>query len=454
MEVEHADAFRDSVIYQNITEVVNLKCVKSHEKLRIFLQSLKQNRVTTVTLKPKPPQESQEKPVKRKASSSISIDESMDFAKSCENREYKSKNTLKAEALAWSQFERFVKKENQTVETLFEDKEKLQDTLIHYFYSWRTSQGEVPKRNTLESKKALTIQVILRTTKGKIDLRKITDFPKFNKFYKGYMTKLRIEGKGDAVSVSDIPQEHMKKIYEFLAYLQSIMNGTCQDLSRMPESEKNGFHYLAQQGAIFILMHYLSPKKTNRGSYHNLKIKDFAMQNDGKSGLVYKKINGQKDEFIPFGVNDYGLDCGEYLRQYIKKIQPGCPWLLPLPLKFMKAEGIGNRLLQSDHWFKSNKIGCKNLTIQSLCSALDLPKYKNNEIPLISDKTLAGPKPSKMIKVEEIDDEEEQEEAYDGEEYDDEEDLEDEFDDFEDDDDPEEEPDPEDDEGEFIYLAE
>ena len=58
MEVEHADAFRDSVIYQNITEVVNLKCVKSHEKLRIFLQSLKQNRVTTVTLKPKNPQES------------------------------------------------------------------------------------------------------------------------------------------------------------------------------------------------------------------------------------------------------------------------------------------------------------------------------------------------------------------------------------------------------------
>ena len=66
------------------------------------------------------------------------------------------------------------------------------------------------------------------------------------------------------IKIVDIPRYNIQIIYDFLGHLQTVMEGTCQDLSQIPDEYQSKFHYLAQQGAIFLVINYIGSQKGRR----------------------------------------------------------------------------------------------------------------------------------------------------------------------------------------------
>ena len=158
---------------------------------------------------------------------------------------------------------------------LLKDKTKLEDVIMHFFYSMRVNNGQVPKKNSFEQKKSFVKKMILQESQNQLDISNQADFPRFIKFYKSYIKK--VENETPSIGVFAIPEDHMKQIYGFLTYLHTILNGTCQDLSYIPVGYESRYHYLVLRGTIFILLHHMSKSgaKRNRSEIHMLKVKNF-----------------------------------------------------------------------------------------------------------------------------------------------------------------------------------
>ena len=80
-----------------------------------------------------------------------------------------------------------------TFQDLLKDKTKLEDVIMHFFYSMRVNNGQVPKKNSFEQKKSFVKKMILQESQNQLDISTQADFPRFIKFYKSYIKKLKMK---------------------------------------------------------------------------------------------------------------------------------------------------------------------------------------------------------------------------------------------------------------------
>ena len=437
------------VIYQNIQEVVNLKCEECHVKLKDVLKCLKQihsknhkgeilsqiePKATEIVQEsdPQTVQKSQNAPIEnpkalpnpalipntpQTANSSESeeieieevklesVSEPESDPESNPNEFYdqpKSIDAISRRKLVLTSLTKFLEQEYQlTLETSIKNRKKLEEYLIEYLKQYRTIKNEVPKWKTLEHHKSNMKSIILEKSRNKLNLLNVGQFPKFNAFYKEYLSKLR--ETLDKVTRVPIPEADVVKIYQFLTYLHCIMNGSCTDLSRIPAGYQDRVHYLVRSGLVFILLSYL-PKR-DPSKWCELLVKDFEIINHPEFGKCFQEIN-DPDHFIPFSINKYGLSTGQFLEDYIKKLKPFSKWLLSKPKAILKKGDFQC----STVWYEHQKIGANMFgsELPGLTSCLKLPKYTPAQVTQIKMKTdnqeeakdpLADP-PNKKIKIE------------------------------------------------------
>ena len=102
--------------------------------------------------------------------------------------------------------------------------------------------------------------MILERTKGFLDITEPNQFPKFRGFWKSLVLKLNKAGKGDIQHHKAVPEQSLKAIYKFLSILSDLMvlddsyEEFKRNLDKIPEDYRQTYHYLAQYGAIFIIL--------------------------------------------------------------------------------------------------------------------------------------------------------------------------------------------------------
>ena len=127
---------------------------------------------------------------------------------------------------------------------------------------------------------------------------------------------------------------------------------------------------MAQQGAIFLVINYIGSKKDRR-LFNHLKLSDFEVKNNA---FIKVNSNVTTGGSIKFELNEYGLNCGQYLENYIAKIAPDCPWLFPSPVRKFG--------LKQSFWYYSPKRPLSLFNTHLLTEVLSLPKYVLSEIPM------------------------------------------------------------------------
>ena len=80
---------------------------------------------------------------------------------------------------------------------------------MDYFRRFRVNGSELPKRSTVEMYKSLLKTHILN--EHTIDISKDADFPKFLRFWKGFVMELKTHGKADVRHNREVPDPILAK---------------------------------------------------------------------------------------------------------------------------------------------------------------------------------------------------------------------------------------------------
>ena len=324
----------------------------------------------------------------------------------------RAKSTLDREGKVIEIFLNFAKDHHdQDGEKVFENPvAKLEDIILDFFVTLRVGKKEdLPKRNTVEVYKSFIKGIVKKKTGW--DLTEATDFPRFAAFYKGFLKKLKSEGKGDTCHNDEIPKETLEKIFVFLKDVQGILeaDGDITDLieSNIPKEHRKTFHYLVEYGAFFLIS--LFTARRGREGLDSLKKEHFKIcAEDGQK--FFKKTVGElsknhrygltnifkmsklvliffrsDDEdltfggIIPFEENDFGLNPGVYLEKYLERLHPECDFLFQRPKRPSKKFKLEDN---PTVWYEPSKVGLNLVAnfLPTLCEALGLKRCTNNQI--------------------------------------------------------------------------
>ena len=158
-----------------------------------------------------------------------------------------------------------------------------------------------------------------------------------------YVKNLKCKGKGDTKHNKPMPDYDQAKIYELGALLHGIIkDGPNAELTTLPVGFENTFHYLAQKLGIFVILTHFARRGAE--GINTLKTTDFGTFEDPKHGKYYKLIvgssskNHQSDSenrdgggLVLFKTNKFGFSPGQYLMDYMSKLNPKCQYLFPRP---------------------------------------------------------------------------------------------------------------------------
>ena len=216
---------------------------------------------------------------------------------------------------------------------------------------YRVNGNDLPKRSTVDCARSFIKTYVLKKTTW--DISDKIQFPLFNEFYSGWMKKLKTEGKGDITHRPDIPAISLKKIHELGKILHELITGdpeheSYQELmDQVPANPDNagndkGFHYLCQNVVIFLFCHYLA--RRGREGLDMLKKCHFDLQNDGEGNYFFKKVIGEATKnhksdsedlenggIIPFEPTPEGLSPGQFIQDWMSKLNPQCEFLFQRP---------------------------------------------------------------------------------------------------------------------------
>lgn len=172
-----------------------------------------------------------------------------------------SKSTLKQKSRCESHFNEFLSQNGLSLAEALEKKEALEDLLIKYISTFRVKREmELPSRNTIEQCKSFLKTLILAKSSGSLDISKASLFPKFDRFWKSFLVKLKGHGKGDTNHHEEIPTASLAAIYELLQVLSDLMvmdendSGFRSRIVKIPKEHRESYHYLAQYGFLFIVL--------------------------------------------------------------------------------------------------------------------------------------------------------------------------------------------------------
>ena len=158
------------------------------------------------------------------------------------------------------------------------------------------------------------------------------------------MKKLKEEGKADTEHNRPIPEHDLAKIYQLGIVMHEIVNGSNVDLTLLPLGNENTYHYIAQRIAIFIIQSHFA--RRGREGIDQLNIADLEVFEHPKAGRFWRKVVGEASKnhksdsedlrgggIILFMKNRFGFNPGQFLQDYIVKLDPKCPFLFPRPLR-------------------------------------------------------------------------------------------------------------------------
>ena len=165
-------------------------------------------------------------------------------------------------------------------------------------------------------------------------------------FIISYVKNLKTKGKADTKHNPSIPEDDLIQVFQLGVVLHGILDGSNDDLTRLPADWENTYHYLAQYVAIVILEFHLG--RRGREGINSLKKSDFDIFEHPKVGRYYQKIKGEASKnhkmdsevlenggIIMFSMNKYGLNCGQYLKDYIAKLDPTSEYLFTRPRRYV-----------------------------------------------------------------------------------------------------------------------
>ena len=136
-----------------------------------------------------------------------------------------SHNTKLARDRAISHFTEFIKSNiaREEENEFWQDISKIEPLLIQYFASYRVKNNELPKRNTIEGAKSFVKTMILNRSQSKINISNESQFPKFNRAWKGILLKLKKNGKLDTTHHDTLTDDELEKMYNLLEVLFNLM---------------------------------------------------------------------------------------------------------------------------------------------------------------------------------------------------------------------------------------
>ena len=235
------------------------------------------------------------------------------------------------------------------------EKSVLEEALMDYFRRFRVNGTELPKRSTVEMSKSLLKTHVLN--EHTIDISKDGDFPKFSRFWKGFVMELKAHGKADVRHNREVPDPILAKIYTLLSAIHDLMTGDPNDptyddiLTRIPEEIHDKFHFYAQYGCMMIIMSFFA--RRGREGMADLKISDFEIITDDFGNRFYRKNRGELSKnhrtdsedldiggLITFEVNAEGLSPGLYMKDFIGKLNKNCEYIFQRPARASKLFDI------------------------------------------------------------------------------------------------------------------
>ena len=295
-----------------------------------------------------------------------------------QEKDGKTEKTLRKERQILNLFKEFIEKRgNCSLEEILKDEKELQDVLIQFFDTLSKM-----KKNSVLVYRSFLKTIIFKKSHGKMDLSQ-PKFMRFNKYFQEFLKTLNDERP----TIQTIPREDLANVFELGKVLHGILNRTNIDLTKIPQTWENKYHYLAQYITMIILQVNLGRKERDRMDL--LKKTDFEIFKHPKVGRYYQKIVGESKYYdadslvlesggvIMFKDNEFGLNCGQYLKDYIAKLDPNCPYLFPRPMRQGKCYGF---LHQRSVWYECTKIGVNQLgkSLPEVSTALGLTRYTNN----------------------------------------------------------------------------
>ena len=143
--------------------------------------------------------------------------------------------------------------------------------------------------------------------------------------------------------------------------------------------------------AIVILQVHLG--RRGREGIDLLKKTDFEIFEHPTVGRYFQKIVGESSKnhksdsevleaggVIMFETNHFGLNCGQYLKDYIAKLDPTCEFMFPRPIR--ESKYMKGNLHVIPIWYECTKVGVNHVakSLPEVSSALGLFRYTNNRI--------------------------------------------------------------------------
>ena len=113
-------------------------------------------------------------------------------------------------------------------------------------------EQSLPKKNTIDSYRSFLKNHILKKTNW--DISNQIEFPKFHRFYRGFIHTLKDDGKADTQHHREIPASIIQKIYTLMKLLHQLIVKSPSDpkydllLEEIPQNFKGKHHYLLQYG--------------------------------------------------------------------------------------------------------------------------------------------------------------------------------------------------------------
>jgi hypothetical protein len=172
-----------------------------------------------------------------------------------------------------------------------------------------------------------------------------------------------------------------------------------QLIDELPPTWRHKYHYLAQYGAMFVLMTQLC--RRGREGIVKLEKNDFQTFTDPDSGLrYYKKIVGRQEKnhkdddenlenggLILFQDNEHNFNPGLYMERFLSLLNKNSPLLFQRPQRRSKRFSLDSN---PGVWFEKTCVGPTLVgnMMPDLSEALGLPRLTNGQIRPTTIRTL------------------------------------------------------------------
>ena len=185
---------------------------------------------------------------------------------------------------------------------------------------------------------------ILNKTDGKVDISNEAAFKSFDRFYSGFVKKLKAQGKADTRHHPEIPAATQRAFHILFGQLLRVLNARdCHEyeneLQNLPENCRENYHDLLQKAVMYIVVMF----DCRRGQEGLAALnKDFFSKewDENTQKFRYEKAMGEASKnhqddsedlsnsgIILFEADEFGYNPGELMEFYQKKLHPKNPAL-------------------------------------------------------------------------------------------------------------------------------